>query len=152
MQGINMKIAIGSDHRGYNLKRSISEYLNHSGHDIEDFGTNSEESADYPDYAGKVAKAVTEKGFDYGILICGTGMGMCIAANKIRGVRGIVARNNFDAQRSRQHNDANVLCLGADITENDDAYSIIDTFINTPYDGGRHQRRLDKITDLEKQV
>jgi len=145
-----MKIAIGSDHRGFKEKEAIKEFLKTDGHAAEDFGAFSEESVDYPDFASKVSKSIASGKNDMGILICGTGMGMSISANKIPGIRGVVCRNIFEAQRSRQHNNANVLCLGADTTGLPEAESIIKTFLATPFEGGRHQKRLDKITEMER--
>jgi ribose 5-phosphate isomerase B len=145
-----MKIATGSDHRGYKLKISILNSLQQAGYTVNDMGAFSEESADYPDYAFKVGSAVGSRVADFGILICGTGMGMCISANKIPGIRAVVCRNVFEAERSRQHNNANVLCLGADTTGLEQANEIIKAFLNTAFEGGRHQRRLDVISEMEK--
>jgi ribose 5-phosphate isomerase B len=145
-----MKIAIGSDHRGYRLKLSIIDSLNHAGHKVNDEGTFNEESADYPDYAFKVGSAVASGTADFGILICGTGMGMCISANKVPGIRAVVCRDTFEAGRSRQHNNANILCLGADTTNLEQADEITKVFLNTAFEGGRHQRRLDIIGKMEK--
>ena len=145
-----MRIAIGSDHRGYQLKQEIIGFLKETGYDVEDFGAFTEDSADYPDYAHVVGNNVAAGSTQYGILVCGTGIGMCISVNKVPGVRGAVCRNVFEAQRSRQHNDANVVCLGADITDQIQAFEIIRTFLDTPFEGGRHQRRLDKIRGIEK--
>jgi ribose 5-phosphate isomerase B len=145
-----MKIAIGSDHRGYKLKISILNSLQQAGYTVNDMGAFSEESADYPDYALKVGRVVASDAFNFGILICGTGMGMCISANKVLGIRAVVCRNVFEAERSRQHNNANVLCLGADTTSLEQANEIIKVFLNTAFEGGRHQRRLDVISEMEK--
>ena len=145
-----MKIAIGSDHRGFKAKESIKEFLKTAGHSADDFGAFSEESADYPDFAFKVGKSVVSGENDFGILICGTGIGMSISVNKIPGVRGVVCRNIFEAQRSRQHNNANILCLGADTTDLSQTVLIIGSFLETRFVGGRHQRRLDKITEMER--
>ncbi len=145
-----MKISIGSDHRGFKTKEAVKEFLKTNSHTVEDFGAFSEESADYPDFALKVGKSVASGNNDFGILICGTGIGMCISVNKVPGIRGAVCRNVFEAERSRQHNNANVLCLGADTTDLEQAKQIIRTFLGTSFEGGRHQRRLDKITEMER--
>jgi ribose 5-phosphate isomerase B len=146
-----MKIAIGNDHRGYKLKVSILKSLQQAGYKVDDMGAFTEESADYPDFAFKVGRAVASDAYNFGILVCGTGMGMSISANKVPGIRAVVCRNVFEAERSRQHNNANVLCLGADTTSLEQANEIIKAFLNTAFEGGRHQRRLDVISELEKQ-
>ena len=143
------KISIGCDHAGFKLKESIKNYLIGKGYDVKDFGTNSEESVDYPDYAKLVAKDVV-KNNSRGILICGTGIGMSIAANKIKGIRAAVCRNEYDAEMSRRHNDANVLTLGGRITPKAKAKKIVDVFLKTPFEEGRHIQRIKKIHDLEK--
>ena len=140
-----MRIAIGCDHRGVNLKQAIIKLLSEGGHQFEDAGTNDTVSVDYPDIAVKVGSAVASGKAEYGILICGTGIGMCIAANKIKGIRAANCNDIFCARRSRAHNNANVLCLGADMLGEMLALEIVDTFISTEFLGGRHQRRLDKL-------
>ena len=145
----NNKISIGSDHAGFKLKESIKNYLTGAGYDVKDFGTNSEESVDYPDYAKLVSKDVV-KNNSRGILVCGTGIGMSIAANKIKGIRAAVCRNEYDAEMSRRHNDANVLALGSRITPKAKAKRIVDVFLKTPFEEGRHVQRIKKIHDLEK--
>jgi len=145
----NNKISIGSDHAGFKLKESIKNYLNGKGYDVKDFGTNSEESVDYPDYAKAVAKDVI-KNNSRGILVCGTGIGMSIAANKIKGIRAARCVNERDAELSRMHNDANIVALGARITPKAKAKKIVDVFLNTPFEEGRHIQRIKKIHDLEK--
>ena len=142
-----MRIAIGCDHRGLELKKSVSKLLTEAGHDYEDFGTYSNESVDYPDFAKKVAEAVAKSDFERGILICGTGIGMSIAANKVRGIRAALCYNIFTARRAREHNDANIACLGAE--EETPVLEIIETFLNTEYAGGKHQARLNKIQAME---
>jgi ribose 5-phosphate isomerase B len=140
-----MRIAIGCDHRGLNLKQAIIRSLSEAGHKFEDAGTNDTASVDYPDIAIKVGRAVTSGKAEYGILICGTGIGMCIAANKIKGIRAANCSDTFCAVRGRAHNNANVLCLGGDILAEVLALEIVNTFISTEFLGGRHQRRLDKM-------
>ena len=143
-----MRIAIGSDHRGSGLKQKIIKMLDDSGYSYEDFGCYNEEPVDYPDFALEVARAVIRGGFERGILICSTGIGMNIAANKIKGIRAALCRNVFSALRARRHNDANILCLGAELVK--DGYDeIVGSFMTAEFEGGRHQRRLDKIEVLE---
>jgi ribose 5-phosphate isomerase B len=143
-----MRIAIGSDHRGVEFKSSVIASLKSWGYEYHDWGAYSEEPVDYPDIAAKVACAVTAGEFDRGILICGTGIGMSIAANKINGIRAALAYDEFTATRARLHNDANVLCLGC--LRPGDVPAMLKAFLTTEFEGGRHQRRLDKISALEK--
>ena len=143
-----MRIAIGSDHRGLNLKPSVIKLITDSGHSYEDFGGYSADPVDYPDIAQKVAEAVAAGNFECGILICGTGIGMSIAANKIRGIRAARCHNAFSASRARQHNDANILCLAAEEDE-EQLPEIVNAFLTGEFEGGRHQQRLDKIKALE---
>lgn len=147
-----MKIAIGSDHAGFALKEFLKKKLSDSGLEIIDVGTFSEESVDYPDYAEKVGKMVAEKEADFGILVCGTGIGMSIAANKLPGIRAAVCSNLFQAIMARRHNDANVLCIGSRVTGDEHALMIAQTFLSEKFEGGRHQRRVDKISDLEDKI
>lgn len=143
------RIAIGSDHRGFALKELIVPFLEKAGHSYQDFGCYNTDPVDYPDIAQKVGEAVASGNSDQGILICSTGIGMCIAANKIKGVRAALCHNTFAAQRARQHNDANILCLegeGADITL---VMEIVKTFLTTDFEGGRHARRVSRIRALE---
>ena len=142
-----MKISIGSDHRGIEERQSLIERLKELGVDVLDCGTHSSESCDYPDIAEKVAINVASGLFDRGILICGTGIGMSIAANKIDGIRAAVCRNVDDAELSRRHNNANVLCLSTSQAKSD--FVLVKSWLDTGFDGGRHQRRIDKITGLE---
>ena len=144
-----MRLAIGSDHRGLALKNRVAEMLKKAGHTYEDFGVFTEERADYPQIAKKVGEAVASGKFERGILVCGTGIGMCMAANKVKGVRAAMAFNNFTAQRARQHNNANILCLGG---ENDQSQlpEMIKTFLTTQFEGGRHQKRVDMIMGMDK--
>lgn len=143
-----MRIAIGSDHRGFHLKQSVIKLVADLNHSYEDFGCYSTEPVDYPDIAQKVAEAVAGSGFDRGILVCGTGIGMCIAANKLRGIRAARCHNAFSASRARQHNDANILCLAAEGDE-EQLSGIVNAFLTGEFEGGRHQPRLDKIKNLE---
>lgn len=145
-----MKIAIGSDHGGVQLKEGIKEVLAGKGVEPVDCGCFSEESCDYPDFAEKVARAVGSGEAERGILVCKTGIGMAIAANKVPGVRAANCRTVDDARLSRQHNDSNVLALGAGVVDPAKAEEIVDTWLETPFEGGRHQRRVDKISGIEK--
>jgi ribose 5-phosphate isomerase B len=140
-----MKIAIGGDHAGFGYKTEIITYLKSKGYDVQDFGTNSEASCDYPDYVHPLALAVEAKQADLGILICGSANGVAITANKHQGVRAALCWENEIASLARQHNDANVVCIPARFITLDSAKEITDTFINTPFEGGRHQNRVDKI-------
>jgi ribose 5-phosphate isomerase B len=145
-----MRIAIGSDHRGVELKQSIINQLEETGHSYEDFGSSTTESVDFPDFALPVAKGVAGGDFERGILICDTGIGMSIAANKIKGIRAALCYNVFNARRARQHNDANILCLGGGEGQlQEPAAEIVSAFLTTEFEGGRHQRRIDKITAME---
>jgi ribose 5-phosphate isomerase B len=145
-----MKIALGADHAGYRLKDRIVCHLAQAGIDVQDQGTNSDESVDYPDYAGQVAHAVSRGNADLGILVCGSGIGMAIAANKVAGIRAANVSTEYEAQMSREHNDANVLTLGARIVKDDEALRIVDTWLGTNFAGGRHELRVEKITALER--
>lgn len=140
-----MKIALGSDHRGYRYKEIIKGILNKKGIDFEDFGTHSEESADYPDYGKKAAQSVASKQADLGILICGTGNGMAMVANKTKGIRAGLAVNAEMARLTRAHNDANMLILSEMYTPEAELGQIVTNFINTAFEGGRHARRVAKI-------
>jgi ribose 5-phosphate isomerase B len=143
------RIAIGCDHRGFALKELITSFLQNAGYSYKDFGCYSTDAVDYPDIAQKVGEAVASGNFDQGILICDTGIGMCIAANKIKGIRAALCHNTFAAQRARQHNDANVLCLRAEDIDTESALEIVKTFLATDFEGGRHIRRVNKIRALE---
>jgi ribose 5-phosphate isomerase B len=142
-------IAIACDHGGFDLARAIKAHLAARGLEYRDFGTFERESCDYPAFAGPAARAVAGGACARGILVCGTGVGMSIAANKVRGVRSALCGDNFTAEMARRHNDANVLCLGARVIGEGAALTITDIFLDTPFDGGRHQRRVDMITQLE---
>ena len=144
------RIAIGGDHRGLALKELIMPFLRNTGHSPQDFGCYSTEPVDYPDIAQKVGEAVASGNLDQGIQICNTGIGMSIAANKIRGIRAALCCDVFSARRARQHNDANVLCLRGEDIDNQLVLEIIKIFLNTDFEGGRHLRRVNKIRALEK--
>jgi ribose 5-phosphate isomerase B len=144
-----MKIAIGSDHRGYEAKRHIVALLQELNHEVLDVGPASKESVDYPDYAFQVAQAVSEGRVERGILICGTGIGMCIAANKVRGVRAAPCHDSITAEMSRRHNDANVLCLSADLLGEELMGRMIRIWLATEFEGSRHARRVEKIARFE---
>ena len=152
LRGDMMKIAIGSDHAGYQLKEEIKSLLEEKGLFYQDMGTDSEESVDYPDFAYKVAKGVADNNFDKGILICGTGIGMSIAANKVNGVRAALCHNVFSAKATRNHNDSNVLTMGSRVVAKGLAREIVKAWLGEEFDGGRHQRRVDKINDIEKEM
>ncbi len=145
-----MKIAIGSDHRGYLLKQRVREHLQARDHECFDTGTSSEESVDYPDFAVQVAELVGNEKCSRGILICGSGIGMSIAANKCRGIRAALCTTARLAELSRRHNDANVLCLGAENQPAEEALRMVDVWIETEFEGNRHCVRLDKIRGLEE--
>ena len=144
-----MKLAIGSDHRGFEVKRRVLMSLQQLGHEVLDLGTHSRDSVDYPDFAFEVATAVGEGRAERGILICGTGIGMCIAANKVKGVRAAPCHDSITAEMSRRHNDANVLCLSADLLGEELIDRMVRIWLETEFEGGRHARRVDKITRFE---
>ncbi len=140
-----MRIALGADHRGFALKEALGRWLSERGDQVTDFGTTNAESVDYPDYAFKVARAVARHQAERGILICSTGIGMSIAANKVRGVRAALVNSVRLARLSREHNDSNVLCLGADVISGGLARRIAGAWLKAEFAGGRHERRLAKI-------
>ncbi len=142
-----MRIAIGCDHRGLNLKQFVIKLIAEAEHSYKDFGCYTTDSVDYPDIAKKVAEAVAGGYFERGILICDTGIGMSIAANKVKGIRAALCCDAFSARRARQHNDANILCLGAE--EQEPVSEIVNAFLTCEFEGGRHRRRVDKIRDME---
>lgn len=147
-----MKIALGSDHGGFALKESIKKHLTEQGYEVEDFGTHSLESVDYPKYALKAAIAVSKGQCDRGILVCSTGIGISIAANKVKGIRAALCGDLLSARLTREHNDTNVLALGAFITGEKLALAIVDTWLATPFSGEeRHQRRIDAISQIENE-
>ncbi|RUM49725.1 MAG: ribose 5-phosphate isomerase B [Hydrogenothermus sp.] len=145
-----MKIAIGSDHAGYDLKETIKNYLIEKGYEVIDKGTNSKESVDYPIFGENVAETVAKGEADKGIVICGTGIGISISANKVKGIRAALCTNEYMARMARKHNDANVLALGARVLGVDLALSIVETFLNTEFEGGRHERRVHLIHNIEQ--
>ncbi len=145
-----MKIAIGSDHGGFSVKEIAKPHLEKLGYEVIDFGTNTPDSCHYPIYAEKVARAVASGEVDRGILICGTGIGMSIAANKIPGIRAAAVSDCFTAKATRQHNDSNILCLGERTVGPGLALLLMETFLTTEFEGGRHQTRVDMISALEK--
>ncbi len=144
-----MKIVIGSDHGGFELKETISEYLLKKGLEVQDIGVFVPDSVDYPDYAKKVGEVIASGDADLGIVICGTGIGMSISANKIEGIRCALCNDVYSAKMAKGHNDANVIALGARVIGKGVALMIIDTFLNSNFEGGRHNTRLGKIKDLE---
>jgi ribose 5-phosphate isomerase B len=144
-----VKIAIGSDHAGFALKEVVLAHLRELGHEVHDFGTHSLESVDYPDFARLVAQGVAAGQFERGIVLCGTGIGVSIAANKVRGIRAALCHDAYSARMSRQHNNANVLALGGRVLGEGLALDIVDTWLAAGYDGGRHERRLAKIAAIE---
>ncbi len=143
-------IAIGADHGGYRLKEKVKTYLAERGYTIQDMGTSTAESVDYPDFAAAVARAVQQKRADLGILICGTGIGMAITANKFRGIRAAVVHDAYTAAMSRRHNDANIITFGGRVVGAGVAFSILDAWLGNRFEGGRHSRRLDKIRVFEQ--
>lgn len=145
-----MRIALGADHAGVGLKDQVKRQLEARGIAYTDFGTTSTDSVDYPDYAARVAAEVASGAYDRGILVCGTGIGMAIAANKVAGIRAAPIVDDASARLSREHNDINVLALGARVTPPDVAARLVDIFLDTPFAGGRHVRRLDKITAMDQ--
>jgi ribose 5-phosphate isomerase B len=146
-----MKVAIASDHRGFEAKRRVASLLQNLGHEVLDLGPASSDSVDYPDYAFEVARAVSEGRVDRGILACGTGIGMCIAANKVPGVRAAPCHDCVTAEMSRRHNDANILCLSADMLGGDLIDRMVRIWLECPFEGGRHARRVEKIARYEGQ-
>ena len=145
-----MKLAIGCDHAALELKNNVIIYLKENKYDVIDVGTYTEESTSYPIYAHKVCEEVQNINVDYGILICGTGIGMSIAANKHKGIRAVACSDAFSAKASKQHNDSNVLCFGARVVGKGLAFEIVDAFLNSKYEGGRHQKRVDMLIELDK--
>ncbi len=147
-----MRIAIGTDHRGFSIRSKVVELVERLGHEALDMGTFSPQAVDYPDIAAEVARRVSHGEVDRGILVCGTGLGMCIAANKFPGVRAAPCHDDITAEMSRRHNDSNVLCLSADLLGERLIDHMIEIWLNTPFEGGRHARRVGKITELEHEV
>lgn len=145
-----MRIIVGSDHRGHQVKQKIIDLVRRLGHEVIDEGTNGGGSVDYPDVAAQVGSLVSKGEVDRGILICGTGIGMSIAANKFQGVRAAPCHDDLTAEMSRRHNDLNVLCLSADMLGEKLIDRMVEIWLNTPFEGGRHARRVEKIADLEQ--
>jgi ribose 5-phosphate isomerase B len=145
-----MRVAVGSDHRGFGVKGKIIELIKRLGHEAVDDGTNSNEAVDYPDVAAKVAAQVSQHEVDRGILICGSGLGMCIAANKFAGVRAAPCHDDLTAEMSRRHNDLNVLCLSADMLGEKLIDRMVEIWLTTEFEGGRHARRIEKIAELDQ--
>ena len=144
-----MKIAIGNDHSAVELREVISAHLKERGYEVEEVGTFSTESSNYPEWGEKVARKVVAKEADLGIAICGTGVGISIACNKVKGIRAVVCSEPYSARLSRQHNNANVLCFGANIVDKDLAFAMVDEWLSTEFEGGRHERRVNEIEDLD---
>mgnify|MGYP004468531185 FL=1 len=144
-----MKIAIGNDHTAVKLKTHIKNFLENKGYDVTDFGTSSEERTDYPLYGYKVARAVANKEFDFGILICGTGIGISLAANKVKGIRAAVCSEPYSAKLSRAHNNANIIAFGSRVVGSSLAEMIVEEFLTAEYEGGRHRKRIDMISEIE---
>jgi ribose 5-phosphate isomerase B len=144
-----IRIAIGADHAGFKVKEALKAALQNLGHTVLDLGTDSEDSTDYPDYARKVAELVSRGEAERGVLVCGTGIGMSMAANKVRGVRAAVVTSEETARLSRAHNDANVFCAGARVTDEATLERALRAWLETPFEGGRHERRVAKIDDLD---
>jgi len=144
-----MRIAVGSDHRGVAMREKLVELLTRLGQEVVDLGTHKKDPVDYPDVAALVGRKVAAQEVDRGILICGSGLGMCIAANKIQGVRAAPCYDDVTAELSRRHNDLNVLCLSGDMLGDRLLDRVVEIWLNTPFDGGRHARRLAKIADME---
>lgn len=147
-----MKIAVASDHAGWKAKEVLKKFLTRLGHKVQDFGTFSEEPADYPDYAVKVARLVAARKFRFGILFCGSGLGMSMVANKIKGIRSAVCHNKLTAQHARAHNDANILSLGTRVLTIPQIKQIIRVWFATRFKGGRHQRRINQIKRIEREM
>jgi ribose 5-phosphate isomerase B len=145
-----MKIAIGADHAGFELKEKVKQHLIEQGYQVDDNGTVSNQSVDYPDFAKKVGEEVAHKQADLGVLVCGTGIGMAISANKVPGIRAANVTSEFEAQMLREHNNGNVITLGARVVDANTAVKLVDKFLATNFAGGRHQERVDKIMDIER--
>lgn len=146
-----MKIAIGSDHAAFEHRTIVANELRKDGHEVTEMGAPSTESYDYPDAAQAVAEAVVSGKAERGILLCGTGIGVCMSANKVRGIRAALCHDEFTTQMAREHNDANILCLGGRVMPAQKAVELARLYLATPFSGGRHQKRVDKITGIEKE-
>ena len=149
LKGKITMIALGCDHGGFQLKQSVMKYLEEKGLEYKDFGTYTEDSCDYPMYGEAVAKAIVSGECDRGIIICGTGIGISIAANKVKGIRAAVCHNEFTAQMCREHNNAQILAMGARVLEEELALKMVDIFLNTEFAGGRHEIRVNKMMEIE---
>jgi len=147
-----MRVAIGSDHRGFHAKEYLKRILAQMGHEVLDFGTPSDGPTDYPDYALPVAQAVAAGRAERGVLLCGSGIGMCMTANKVHGVRAALCHDELTAEMSRRHNDANVLCLGGDLLGEELMRRMLEIWMATDFDGGRHERRIRKVMQVEAAV
>ena len=145
-----MRIAIGSDHAGFQLKQTLGQWLRDNGYEVTDLGTDSEDRVDYPHYGALVGQAVARGEADLGVAVCGSGQGICMAANKVPGVRGGVIRDDADAEMTRRHNDANVACFGERFTEPEAAIAALRVFLTTPFDGGRHEVRVEQLGRLDQ--
>ncbi|MEL7666731.1 MAG: ribose 5-phosphate isomerase B [Actinomycetota bacterium] len=145
-----MRVYLGSDHAGFELKAQVADVLRDLGHDVVDIGPYTDESVDYPDYAERVARAVASGEAPFGVLICGTGIGMAIAANKVPGIRAVQASDPEMAKMARMHNNANILTLPGRYIDKERAAEVLSVFLSTPFEGGRHQRRIDKIGQIEQ--
>ena len=144
-----MLIALASDHAGFKLKEKIKRHLSDKGHEVKDLGPSSVDRCDYPDYGFAAAKAVAGGEASFGVLVCGSGIGMCMVANRVKGVRAAVLRDRFDAEMSRRHNDANVACFGGRVTAVAEAELALGVFLGTDFEGGRHERRVDLLAELD---
>lgn len=146
-----MRIAIGSDHAGFELKSALHDWLHQQGHEVIDVGTDSLDSCDYPVFGAAVGREVASGDVDLGVAVCGSGEGICMAANKIPGVRAGVIRTAEDAELTRRHNNANVACFGGRVTAVAEAVNALNVFLSTPFEGGRHERRVDLLADLDRE-
>lgn len=144
------RIALGADHAGYQVKDRIKELLKREGFEVVDFGTHASDPVDYPDYAKQVAQSVSQAECTRGILVCGTGLGMAMTANKFRGIRAATCNDTYTARMAAEHTDANVLCVGARVVDADHAVAIVKEWLKAKFGGGRHQRRIDKIAEIER--
>ena len=144
-----MRIAVGSDHAGFEMKQMLAEHVSAAGHDVVDVGTDGTASVDYPDFGAAVGRAVVSGDADFGVAVCGSGIGICIAANKIPGIRAATVHDVTSARLSREHNDANVMCIGQRFVGSQVALDAVDAFLSAEFAQGRHSRRVDKITGLE---
>lgn len=145
-----MKLALGCDHGGFALKQAVIRHLTEKGIEFEDFGCFSEDSVDYAPIAARTARCVAAGEVDFGVLICSTGLGVSMAANKVKGIRAAVCADEFSAEMTRRHNNANILCMGGKLVDEPMALRLLDIFLSTPFDGGRHQRRIDQIAQIEE--